>query len=119
MPALKGDKPLLNDRGGDRKEDRRDNRAGGCAHPGADARRMHASIVVCRMLEFVDKRSAGARGQHQHYPERETQRNRFQQLRGHAASILASSPKSCQPPKGWPIRDVRPSEAMAGKTAWV
>jgi len=80
---------------------------------------MHASIVMCRVLEFVDKGSAGARGQHEHYPNRETQRNRFQQLRGHAPSILASFRKSCQPPKGWPIRVVRPSEAMAGKTAWV
>ena len=83
MLALKGEKPALNDRGGDWKKDRRNDRAGGCAHPGTDACRVHAGIVMSRVLEFVDKRSAGARGQHEHYAKRETQRNRFQHLRGH------------------------------------
>ena len=83
MLALKRDQPALNDHGGDWKKDRRNDRAGGCAHPGADARRVHASIVMSRVLEFVDKSSAGARGQHEPYAKRETQRNRFQHLRGH------------------------------------
>ena len=40
-----------------------DVRAGGGAHPGANAGPMHAGIVVRRMLEFMRHRAAGRHGQ--------------------------------------------------------